>query len=74
MLRIAGKTAGLIGLIFFVDTHVKKFKKFNFFFKNSFKFIFSRATPALQLVSYKGFTMQYNNYLQFVSLMKKKPS
>jgi len=51
-LRIAGQTAGLIGLIFFVDTHgrprgVKGYKKFEFLFQNSylFKFFSSNYFP-----------------------------
>ena len=62
MLRIAGQTAGLIGLKFFVDTHGwpegviglenSTFKeKFLAFFSNFFKFFFKcffpRATPGI---------------------------
>ena len=50
MLSIAGQTAGLIGLTFFVDTHgwpggVNQFFQ-TFFFQTFFKFCYPQATPS----------------------------
>ena len=52
MLRIAGQTAGPIGLNFFVDTWLKKSKIF--FFKFFKYFFFHGQRRALQLVYYKN--------------------
>ena len=81
MLHKAGQTAGLIGLIFFVDTHgrprgVKGYKKFEFLFQNSYLFkffsifffkiiFFHGQRRALHLVKYIDQWLQVANYYSF---------